>query len=227
MNLVSKTVKYFKLRMLFLLGKLRALSLPKQYGIKRGYRHRDRSIYFDDRALTDEYQDEVYQLARFYADHHMYKNIVDIGCGSGYKLIKYFSDCNTTGIEVNPTHDFLTKKYPGRTWKNVDDLNPGSIEADIIICADVIEHVKDPGDLLQLIKQIRFRLLFLSTPERDMIRGVVDYGPPDNEAHIREWNASEFYEYISMHFTIISHMITNIEQATQLIICKPKEERPL
>jgi 2-polyprenyl-3-methyl-5-hydroxy-6-metoxy-1,4-benzoquinol methylase len=224
MKLFYKSVKYFKLRALFLFGKIRALFTQKQYCIKRGYRHRCQSIYFDDRALTDEYQDEVYHLARFYSDQYRYKNIADIGCGSGYKLMKYFSEFNTIGIEVSPTYDFLAKEYPGRNWININDLNNRPVAADIIICADVIEHIKDPQEFLQLIKRIKFELLFLSTPERDLIRGAVDYGPPHNAAHLREWNASEFREYISGHFEIISHMVTNIEQSTQLIICRPVNE---
>ena len=226
MNLFNKTVKYFKLRALFFLGKIRGLFTAKQYGIKSGYIHRSKSVYFDDRALTDEYQNEVYQLARFYADEKKYKSIADVGCGSGYKLIKYFVDFKTVGVEVNPTYDFLTKKYQEREWIDAELINKSSITADIVICADVIEHVKNPDELLQQIKHIRFELLFLSTPERDMVRGAIDYGPPDNKAHIREWNAREFYEYIAGHFEIIAHQITNIEQATQLVICRPKTGKP-
>ena len=139
--------------------------------------------------------------------------------------MKYFSDFTTTGIEMSPTYEYLTKKYPGRNWINLDEMdklaNRGSgLTADLIICADVIEHVKDPLELLQQLKHMKFELLFLSTPERGLVRGAVDYGPPDNDSHVREWNAAEFREFLGPHFEIISHQVTNIEQGTQLVICR-------
>jgi len=217
--MIQKAIKYFRLRILFLAGKIRSLYSPKQYEIKGGYRHRHRSIYFDDRELTDEYQNEVYQLARSYADKFSCKKILDVGCGSAFKLMKYFCDFDTEGIDVSPTYDFLRKRYPGRTWINADEPSTYPSDAEIIICADVIEHVKDPDELLDTISKIRFKFLFLSTPERDLVRGWVDYGPPDNKAHVREWNQAELYQYISRHFSIQAHTIINPEQATQLMIC--------
>ena len=161
-------------------------------------------------------------MARSYADEFSYKMILDIGCGSAFKLLYYFSDMNTVGIEVNTTYDFLKEKYPDRTWITSDEPANFPSDADIIICADVIEHVRDPDELLATIMKVRFKYLFLSTPERDLVRGRVDYGPPDNKAHVREWNQAEFHEYISRYFSIVAHTITNTEQATQLIICTPR-----
>jgi hypothetical protein len=222
MNLLYKIYRYAEVTFLFILGKAGGLFRSRRYGIKKGYRHRKNYRYFDDTSLKDEYQDEVYQLARFYADKFSFKTIADVGCGSAYKLMKYFANHDTTGIEVDPTYSFLKNKYPERNWINVADETIQNLNADIIICADVIEHVLDPDDLLQFISTMRFQLLFLSTPERSMARGWYDYGPPDNEAHVREWNGKELVSYISKYFEIISHQVTNVGQSTQLVICKRK-----
>jgi hypothetical protein len=222
MNFLKKVFKYLRLQFLFLLGRIRGLYSPGQYEIKAGYIHRRKPVYFDDRNLKDEYQNEVYELARLYAEQNNCRQILDIGCGSAYKLLKYFSGYETTGIEVEETYHFLKEKYPDRVWIKAGDNLIQRQYADIIICSDVIEHVSNPDELIQFIEGIGFKMLFLSTPERDMIRGRVDYGPPDNKAHMREWNSAELHKYLSRHFAIISHQVTNIEQATQLVICKPK-----
>ncbi|MGZ8523050.1 MAG: class I SAM-dependent methyltransferase [Chitinophagaceae bacterium] len=223
MKLLYQLYRYCEVTFLFILGKVRALFKTSRYGIKSGYRHRKNYRYFDDTSLKDEYQNEVYQLARFYADKYAYKKIADIGCGSAYKLMKYFPDLDTTGIDVDPTYTFLKKNYPDRNWIKADSNNKPALTAEIIICADVIEHVVNPDELLRSISSMQFELLFLSTPERNMARGWYDYGPPDNEAHVREWNSSELVSYISRYFDIVSHQITNIEQSTQLLICKKKK----
>src|SRR5688500_15560854 len=105
-RLLAKVYRRIEVTVLYFAGKLRALVSQSHYGIKKGYQHRREAVYFDDTALKDEYQREVYELARFYLDKNKYNNVVDIGCGSGYKLLQYFSDCNTTGVDVRETHEF-------------------------------------------------------------------------------------------------------------------------
>ncbi|WP_207515405.1 class I SAM-dependent methyltransferase [Longitalea luteola] len=214
--------KVAKAIFLYILGRCRGLFSTSSFGIKGGYRHRKKEVYWDDTSFTDECQKEVYELARFYLDKYGYKNVLDIGCGSGFKLLRYFSDCNTAGVEVDATYKFLKEKYPDRVWINADQAGQMPQKTDIIICADVIEHLINPDDLLKLIKDIHFELLFLSTPERKICRGWLDYGPPANIHHVREWNAKEFSRYIAPHFDILAHMITNVADATQLLICKRK-----
>ena len=97
-----------------------------------------------------------------------------------------------------------------------------NITTDVIVCSDVIEHLVDPDELLDYIKAISYKYLILSTPDRDLVYKPSDEGcngPPANEAHVREWNYQEFDEYISMHFNVIDHRVTNLGQCTQMIIC--------
>lgn len=220
---LKKIANKFVIAALYIAGECRALFQPSRYYIRKGYIHRKSVPHFDDTALTDEYQKEVYEMARLYADQYNYTNILDIGCGSGYKLLHGFPDSNTIGAEIKPTYDFLIKTYPNRKWVNM--MEPGSLpqQTDMIICADVIEHLTDPDQLINTIKAIDFKLLFISTPERVLMTGKYHYGPPYNECHVREWSAGEFHAYLSTHFTILKHFITDIENATQLLICEHKQ----
>ncbi len=220
--LLKKIVNKFVIAALYFSGKCRAIFQQSSYHIKPGYIHRKKISYFDDTNLTDEYQKEVYEQARFYLDKFGYNNILDIGCGSGYKLLQHFSHCNTVGSDISPTYEYLTNKYPDRVWVNALSNKGIPAKTDIIICADVIEHVLNPDSLLQFINTIDFELLFLSTPERNLISGKFHYGPAYNQCHIREWTAKELRNYVSQFFHVEAHMITNIEDATQLIICKKK-----
>lgn len=63
----------------------------------------------------------------------------------------------------------------------------------LIICSDVIEHLVHPEHLMQtLSSHLRFvPAMVLSTPERDLVRGILDTGPPANPSHVREWNRAE------------------------------------
>jgi hypothetical protein len=92
------------------------------YCIKDGYRARLKNRYFDDTPLKDEWQKEVYETARGLADLHGFRSILDIGTGSAYKLLKYFRDEDTLGMDLPKTVAWLRRTYPDRRW--TDKLEP-------------------------------------------------------------------------------------------------------
>jgi SAM-dependent methyltransferase len=153
------------------------------------------------------------------------ESVVDIGCGSAYKLITYLGEYQTLGLELDVNVEKLQARYPDRKWQVSDFSEMESIVADVVICSDVIEHLVNPDELLEFIKRIEYKYLVLSTPDRGLIHESDDeeyFGPPRNTAHVREWTYEEFYEYISKHFNVIDHRVTNLGQYTQMIICCPK-----
>jgi hypothetical protein len=70
---------------------------------------------------------------------------------------------------------------------------PASIfSQSLVICSDVIEHLVNPTELLRFLYDTA-AVTLLSTPERDLSRGTDHWGPPQNEAHVREWNLAELH----------------------------------
>lgn len=195
----------------------------KRYGIRPDYRHQSTNehAYYEDTEETDRWQNEVYVVARALAKRG--DRILDIGTGSGFKLLKYFGDFDTTGLDLSPTLMWLTDAYPRRKWgiSDLDDLSPKEYE--VVICSDVIEHIPDPDDLLAYLKSIKSRVIVLSTPEREIVRGD-HLGPPKNPAHFREWTLQELNDYLGREFNIESHFVSNpdIGVGTQLVVMKNK-----
>lgn len=187
----------------------------QNFHIKDGYKSREEYIQFND-IYTDEYQDNVYreimQFSRFISPDVVF----DVGCGSGFKLIKYFGNYKTIGSEININK--LKFAYPDRDWV-VSDFNK-VINADLIICADVIEHLINPDELMEFFLKSNCKYFGISTPERDIVRGKDDMGPPLNIHHVREWNYKEFNSYIGSYFEIIIHKV--LPRHNQLIICQKK-----
>ena len=191
---------------------------PKNFFIKSAYSSRLNVPDFDDTQNRDEWQKEVYEYAEHVFKMNNLTSVLDIGTGSGYKLIKHFDKVKTLGIELPTTVKFLKEKYPHKTW--TDNFSPVT-GYDLIITSDVIEHMKNPNELLDLIKKCESKFIIISTPERDVIHGKEHCGPPLNPHHFREWNKSEFFNYIKSHgFEVVDHFISNPYTATQLILCK-------
>lgn len=200
-------------------------SLRKRYGVAPGYFHRVRSRHYDDTHNTDGWQKEVYIAAADLMRKLNLRTVYDVGCGSGYKLITLLGEYETIGFDVEETVAFLKHKYPGRKWRSVsfDDM---SIEpADLVICSDVLEHVSDPDALIKFLHHVVGQYLILSTPERNLLYRTLSprrRGPPGNPTHFREWTFRELNEYISKTFDIVEHRITNREQGTQMVVCRPR-----
>jgi len=205
-----------------LLGKLNMLIQPKQYfNIKRGYHCVKNAEVFDDRENKDEWQQTVYQQALFKLTEIQGKSIIDLGCGSAYKLVNMFGDYDTLGIELRETYHWLLEKYPSKKWMAFENLDPSKLQCDLVICSDVIEHVRNPDIIMDFLKAIHFRYLVLSTPERDSVRGTTDFGPPENTSHYREWNREEFNDYVSKWFRVEKQMISNDKSPSQILFCVP------
>lgn len=207
----------------FLKGCIRSVYTPSQFFIKAGYQHRTHVEAHDDRGYKEEFQKEVYQKAAVLMEEFQLNTVIDIGCGSGYKLHKYLGHFQTLGVDTAPVIAQAIQDYPMHKWADVSTFNPDLHEADLIICADVIEHVDNPDNLLKIISSIKnWKYLIISTPERNQKRGVYHFGPPPNTSHFREWNRKEFRKLLSKFFVVTSHEMVNREQATQMVICRKR-----
>ena len=185
-----------------------------------------------------EYQHLIYEKAKDYINKYNLKTAVDVGCGFTTKLEKYVIPyCETvygfdqlSAIEAN-------KKYLNNNvilnecdFDNESTLNDAinlNIHPDLIICSDVIEHVVYPDILLNFIKNISTKdtIIIISTPERDLERGINNCKSNKKE-HVREWNQSEFNNYIKYHnFEIIEHILmdkstTDNRKLNQVVVIK-------
>jgi len=184
------------------------------FHIKAGYKHRSSVPHFDATAIKEEvWQQEVYELAQKYRNSMGLNSVIDIGCGDGGKLLEMFP--GATGLEVEPTLSWLRANRPEGNWVSSVDR-----QYDLVVCADVIEHIVDPDEMIETIKTARPKIIVISTPERSLIPGA-ENGPPPNKHHVREWTLREFNNYLRDHFDVIEHYVCNAEQWTQVAVCRP------
>jgi len=183
------------------------LNRKSKYKIKSGYVERESPAYFEDVPDGIVYQPDVYALAGVLAQLIRAKYLVDLGCGSAQKLIdtsRRYS-LRPIGLDHGANLVHCRNSYREGQWIEADFenpdrnlLDPDVLEQAVIICSDLIEHLRDPSSLVSLLKEwLRFaRLGIVSTPERDVRWGVKHNGPPPNLHHIREWNAEELDSYL-------------------------------
>jgi hypothetical protein len=159
---------------------------------------------------TDHAQRAVYEYAaRIAAVDPQVVTVLDWGTGSGCKLIECFGHLDTLGVDVAWRLPTLTSRYPQRRW----GVCPVPIDADMVLCVDVIEHLDDPVELLQKFAAGSWRHLVISTPERQLVASRKRLnkrqkrqqlaGPPINRWHTREWTCQEFSALLLREFCLV------------------------
>ena len=178
-------------------------------------------MLFSDEGNADEYQKEVYAFARSFYDEKQLSGVLDIGCGSAFKLLANFQNAPKAGAELNT--EWLKQQYPNETWFAFSDPSWKKFPAQLIICADVIEHVPNPDAFIEdLLEHREAKYFVFSTPDRNLDTSPWKFGPPNNESHYREWTFDEFEGFLSRYFRVVHHSISNHEQRTQMLVAERK-----
>lgn len=112
--------------------------------------------------LYNDKDDSYYSLPRpdiLNLINHHHKKILEIGCAFGElgKSIKsHFPNVIIDGVELNSdSRDFLLDTYNNVTIGNIEDIDISKIDNgyDLIIFADVLEHLVDPWRILKLFEK--------------------------------------------------------------------------
>ncbi len=162
----------------------------------------------------DESHYDVYKLCRKIIKKKEVKSVLDIGCGIGIKLMKLIEPVceNIYGIDQELSINYARQKYGQKNFF-IDNIEDPELKLkqkfDLIICSDVIEHLKNPDKLINYIKKYSDKnsLIVISTPERDILRGK-NIRQISHWSHVREWNRIELYRYLKNHnLNVIYHIV--------------------
>jgi SAM-dependent methyltransferase len=127
--------------------------------------------------------------------------VVDLACGEGYGSdLLARRAAEVTGVDANPeAYEHARARYrrPNLKFQRglVEDFDQ---EVDAVVFLQTIEHIHEPGALLQRISQIA-PAAYISTPNR------LTLAPPgaeksDNPWHLREYDAGQYRELLEPRF---------------------------
>lgn len=199
--------------------------MERRYGLPEDYEPNREPLAADEdgeeRYWTDHrianaplFQHYVYRQAASLAREHDLGRILDVGSGPGVKARKWLAPAAQEVVlldraTVEPLADDI---FPDAPFLSVDlEEPPDDLEMrfDLIVCADVIEHLIDPTPCISFLHRhvTSEGLIVLSTPERDHLRGP-EVKSCDKPAHVREWNRDELASYLEAEGTeILNHLL--------------------
>lgn len=136
------------------------------------------------------------------------KNVMDAGCGVGYGakiLVNEGKAKNVVAIDISDKAiNYAQKKYSHDNIQYVvDDLiNLTKIESktiNVVVCFEVIEHLKQQDQLLSNFKRVMQPngILVISTPNKENYQS-------GNPFHLKELHLKQFEVLLEKHFKYVS-----------------------
>ncbi len=194
------------------------------YGIRADYRHNlvqstfdatGDPLYWNGSRLENAavFQYDVYALAAGLVRQRNCKALLDVGSGPPVKLKALMPDGLDICLVDQPNTAPLAKEILPKAaffGANLEqDFPVIDRKFDLVLCADVIEHLIAPDPCLDFIRRhlAQDGLLLISTPERNALRGKnCAYSP--HPMHVREWSFDEFRRFlVSRNLEIIEHLL--------------------
>lgn len=167
--------------------------------------NRDNGSYWAPWRLADSarFQFHVYRWAASIIRDQTLRtrrpmSVLDVGCGVGTKLGHHIAPVSPDihAVDQISALEHVATRCPTAT-RHEADLERSDVRLgrtfDLILCADVIEHLVDPDPMLAMIRShaAPTTLVLFSTPERRRLRGR-DCNASNKPEHVREWSMDEF-----------------------------------
>lgn len=133
--------------------------------------------------------------------------ILDAGCGKKAKLSEYLLSKNSslkiTGGDLNKTCEFMHPNFEYSLMDLNQKINAKNF--DLVIFADVLEHLKNPKQVLQTFSNHTDKFI-ISIPNMNFFAYKIFprlENPPKGESqHICHWTLKKFKELIPKEFKI-------------------------
>jgi ubiquinone/menaquinone biosynthesis C-methylase UbiE len=136
------------------------------------------------------------------------RTVLDVGCGEGITLKKLEEKKigkNNEGIDYSSTAIKIGKKiYPQLKLSKGDiyklDFKDNSF--DLLICTEVLEHLKDPAKAVEEMKRVTSKYILISVPNEpffimaNFLRGKYLKRLGNHPEHINHWTASGLEKFL-------------------------------
>lgn len=184
----------------------RNFGIPKDYKTRSDPKWNDHSCVGESKRGS--YQPDIYTFAGVLARGSNATKVIDIGCGYAEKLVVLHPEFQILGIDTVKNIRWCQINHKFGRW-HAADLEHASTLYDkidpcgsVVVCADVVEHLVDPTELIKLFEAWSkvASFVLVTTPCRDQLcakNKKARQGPPNNLCHVREWTISEFRKWLT------------------------------
>ncbi len=160
--------------------------------------------------------------------------IHEVGCGEGYWVLRWRkgglaargSDVSATAIALareNAAQDELPPTL--FETRSIYDLHPGRDAADLIVCTEVLEHLRTPEAGLRALQRVVEGHLIVSVPCEplwrglNLARGAYLSSLGNTPGHLQHWSAGGFVRLMSDYFQVLA---VRHPLPWTMLLCRPR-----
>lgn len=142
------------------------------------------------------------------------KSVLEIGCGEGFLsgwLSGRYPETSFTGVDLNPSDiEKLGRHFPRirAAVGSAYDLEAVKGDYDLVICAEVLEHLDDPERALRQIIGLGPRHTILTVPHEpwfmlsNLLRGKNVTRLGNDPEHVNHWTVTSFRKLLERHVAL-------------------------
>lgn len=161
-------------------------------------------------------------------------SINEIGCGEGYWVLRWREQglaargCDiSVGVTKIAQKNAIDRCLSPSLFKSrsIYDLEAEQDGADLVVCCEVLEHLKSPEAGLRALQRVTHRYLILSVPQEplwcmlNLARGKYIRQLGNTPGHIQHWTKSAFIQLVSGYFEIVE---TRCPLPWTMLLCRPR-----
>lgn len=158
----------------------------------------------------------------------------EIGCGEGYWCLKLLrdgrdvrgSDVSSEVIKIAQNNaEQYGQPIDRFTQRSIYDLTPEIDGAELIVCCEVLEHLEDPEQGLDVLHKVTGKNLIVSVPREplwralNLVRGKYIGSLGNTPGHLQHWSKGGFKKFMSRKFEIAE---IRSPLPWTMLLCKPR-----
>lgn len=144
------------------------------------------------------------------------KDVLEVGCGEGH-ITNIILDNSQAKIKALDVSDLILEEASSAISskrvlfqnQSVYSLSEMSIQAEMVVCCEVLEHLEDPILGLNNLHTAAAPYALLSVPREplfrtmNLMRGSYITSLGNCPAHIQHWSKTKFIELVSRQFEVL------------------------
>lgn len=157
----------------------------------------------------------------------------EVGCGEGHLSISLAKQnirvvaSDFSEKVINIARDNARKADVNIEFKvaSIHDLSPAD-SANLVLCSEVLEHLDDPENAIQVLHRMADPFLIVSVPNEpmwrilNMARFSYIAGLGNTPGHVQHWSRRSFLQFLSPYFDIVD-VRTPIPWT--MVLCRSKD----
>ena len=165
------------------------------------------------RLLVANFMNHLRQLVRQTGAREVH----ELGCGEGFLARLLATDgYHVRGSDLSPATIAEARRRsaeitPPIAFQVADlyRLEPGRDAAELILCCEVLEHLPDPSQALDVLAQLARPHLIASVPKEplwrilNLVRGTYWFDLGNTPGHLQHWSGRGFTALLQQHFDLI------------------------